>query len=68
MMEWNGHSIRSAQCSENQKYRARICFGFATKVDLGRIRFIILNCSCLLKINIEEDSIMLNNTKEVKQI
>lgn len=53
---------------EPEIHGARIRFGFAAKVDFGRIRFITLTCSCLLKINIEDDSIMLNDIKEVKQI
>lgn len=51
---------------ESEVHRTRICFGFAAKVDFSQIRFITLNHSCLLKINIEDDSIMLNYIKEIK--
>lgn len=49
-----------------RNHTARIRFGFAAKVDFGRIRFITLKCSCLLKINIEDDSVVWTDTKEVK--
>lgn len=49
-----------------KNHRAEIWFDFAAEVDFGRIRFITLNCSCVLRINIEDDSIVWTDIKEVK--
>ena len=49
-----------------KNHRAGICFDFAAELDFGRIRFITLNCSCVLEINIEDDSIVWTDIKEVK--
>lgn len=53
---------------EPEVHDARICFDFEVKIDLSRMGCITLDCFCLLKINMEDDSMMLNNIKEAKQI